>query len=106
MLRKNDHAIDRIIASINEYGFTVPLLVSADGEIIDGHLRLKAAQKLGFTEVRYRAACRRIVGNLRLWHTLQMLRSVCPELLLVFNKTLLGDLVPAVCIFPKITMTI
>jgi DNA modification methylase len=50
-LRKNDHAVDRMIASLVEYGFKIPLLVSADGEIIDGHLRLKAAQKLGFTEV-------------------------------------------------------
>ena len=50
-LRKNDHAVERMIASIREYGFKIPLLVSADGEIIDGHLRLKAAQKLGFTEV-------------------------------------------------------
>jgi hypothetical protein len=30
------------------------------------------------------------VHLLRLWHTLQMLRSGCPGLLLVFNKTLLG----------------
>jgi DNA modification methylase len=50
-LRKNAHAVNWMIASINEYGFRIPLLVSADGEIIDGHLRLKAAQKLGFTEV-------------------------------------------------------
>jgi ParB-like nuclease domain len=50
-LRKNDHAVDRMVASISEFGFRIPLLVSAAGEIIDGHLRLKAAQKLGFTEV-------------------------------------------------------
>ena len=50
-LRKNEHAVDRMIASICEFGFKVPLLVSADRQIIDGHLRLKAAQKLGFTEV-------------------------------------------------------
>src|SRR5947209_2157509 len=50
-LRKNDHAVDRMIASLCEYGFKIPLLVSADGEIIDGHLRLKAAQKLRLTEV-------------------------------------------------------
>jgi DNA modification methylase len=50
-LRKNDHAVDRMIASVREYGFKIPLLVSGDGEVIDGHLRLKAAQKLGFTEV-------------------------------------------------------
>jgi DNA modification methylase len=51
ILRKNEHAVDRMVASICEFGFKVPLLVLADGEILDGHLRLKAAHKLGFTEV-------------------------------------------------------
>jgi len=50
-LRKNDRAVERMIASIHAYGFAIPLLVSADGAIIDGHLRFKAAHKLGFTEV-------------------------------------------------------
>jgi DNA modification methylase len=50
-LRKNDHAVGRMIASIREFGFKIPLLISANGEIMDGHLRLKAAQQLGFTEV-------------------------------------------------------
>jgi ParB-like nuclease family protein len=50
-LRKNDHALEQMIAVIREYGFKIPLLVSPDETIIDGHLRLKAAQKLGFTEV-------------------------------------------------------
>src|SRR5579864_6861796 len=30
---------------------TQSLLVRSDGEVVDGHLRLKAARKLGFTEV-------------------------------------------------------
>ena len=50
-LRKNDPAVDRMVASIGEYGFKIPILVSSDGEIIDGDLRLKAARKLGFVEV-------------------------------------------------------
>ncbi|MGI8962422.1 MAG: DNA modification methylase [Bryobacteraceae bacterium] len=50
-LRKNDHVVDRMIASFREYGFKIPLLVSQDATLIDGHLRLKAAQKLGFTAV-------------------------------------------------------
>jgi ParB-like chromosome segregation protein Spo0J len=33
-------------ASIREFGFKVPILALSDGTIIDGHLRLKAAQKL------------------------------------------------------------
>src|SRR5271168_4425665 len=41
--RKNDKAVDRIRASIREYGFAVPILAKSDGEVIDGHLRLKGA---------------------------------------------------------------
>ncbi|MGP0071771.1 MAG: DNA modification methylase [Bryobacteraceae bacterium] len=49
--RKNDSAVDRMVASIREFGFKIPCLVRSDGEIVDGHLRLKAARKLGITEV-------------------------------------------------------
>jgi hypothetical protein len=41
--RKNDKAVDQIRASIREYGFAVPVLAKSDGEVIDGHLRLKGA---------------------------------------------------------------
>jgi len=49
--RKNDHAVDRMCASIREFGFKIPCLVRSDGELIDGHLRLKAARKLDMTDV-------------------------------------------------------
>jgi hypothetical protein len=49
--RKNDHAVDRMIDSIREFGFKIPILARSSGEIVDGHLRLKAAQKLGLGEV-------------------------------------------------------
>ena len=49
--RNNDGAVKRMVASIREFGFKIPLLVRSDGEIVDGHLRLKAALKLGMTEV-------------------------------------------------------
>src|SRR5271170_2611843 len=49
--RKNDAAIDRMCASIREFGFKVPCLVRSDGEVVDGHFRLKAARKLGLTEI-------------------------------------------------------
>src|SRR5580704_18448318 len=49
--RKNDDAVDRMVVSIREFGFKVPLLIRRNGDIIDGHLRLKAAHKLGMTEV-------------------------------------------------------
>jgi hypothetical protein len=45
--RKNDSAVDRMCASIREFGFKIPMLARGDGEIVDGHLRLKAARKLG-----------------------------------------------------------
>ena len=43
--------IDQIAASIKEWGFTTPILVDTDGQIIAGHGRLLAAQKLGLDEV-------------------------------------------------------
>src|ERR1700723_3168913 len=49
--RKNDAAVDRMCGSIREFGFKIPCLVRSDGEIVDGHLRLKAARKLGITEI-------------------------------------------------------
>ena len=49
--RKNDAAVDRMCASIHEFGFKIPVLTRSSGEIVDGHLRLKAAKKLGITEV-------------------------------------------------------
>src|SRR5579864_8785611 len=50
-LRKNDGAVERMMASIQEFGFKIPILARGNGEVVDGHLRLKAAQKLGMTEV-------------------------------------------------------
>src|SRR5437660_8614171 len=49
--RKNDRAVDRMCSSIREFGFKIPCLVRGDGEVVDGHLRLKAARKLGITEI-------------------------------------------------------
>ena len=49
--RKNDAAVDRMCASIQEFGFKIPVLARSSGEIVDGHLRLKAARKLGISEI-------------------------------------------------------
>ena len=49
--RKNDHAVDRVAAAIREFGFRVPVVAKSDGTVVDGHLRLKAAKKLGLAEV-------------------------------------------------------
>ena len=45
--RKNDAAVDRMCDSIREFGFAVPVLARSDGEVVDGHLRLKGALKAG-----------------------------------------------------------
>jgi len=49
--RKNDHAVDSIASAIKEFGFRVPVVVQSDGTVVDGHLRLKAARKLGIDEI-------------------------------------------------------
>ena len=49
--RKNDQAVDRVAAAIREFGFRAPILAKSDKTIVDGHLRLKAAKKLGLEEV-------------------------------------------------------
>ena len=49
--RKNDAAVDRMCASIQEFGFKIPVLARSNGEVVDGHLRLKAAKKLGINEI-------------------------------------------------------
>jgi len=49
--RKNDKSVDIVARSIKEYGFLVPIILDKDKIIVAGHTRLKAAQKLGLTEV-------------------------------------------------------
>lgn len=43
--------IDKIARSIEEFGWTVPILIDADNSIIAGHGRLLAAHKLGLIEI-------------------------------------------------------
>ena len=43
--------IRRIAASIGEWGFTIPILIDEEGEIIAGHARAEAAKLLDLTEV-------------------------------------------------------
>jgi len=50
--RKNDAAVAAVIDSIKRFGFGAPIIARlADGEVIAGHTRLKAAIKLGLPEV-------------------------------------------------------
>ena len=43
--------VDQIAASMERFGFTIPMLVSESGTIIAGHGRLMAAMQLGMAEV-------------------------------------------------------
>jgi len=47
----SDSAIDKLLKSINTYGWTNPILVSKDDYVLAGHARLKAAEKAGIEEV-------------------------------------------------------
>jgi ParB-like chromosome segregation protein Spo0J len=49
--RKNDPAVERMCSSIREFGFKIPCLVRSNGDVVDGHLRLKAARKLAINEI-------------------------------------------------------
>lgn len=44
--RKNDEAVKYVAESIESFGFKVPLVIAADGVIVAGHTRYKAAKKL------------------------------------------------------------
>jgi DNA modification methylase len=46
-----ERAIDKVAASIQEFGWRVPIVVDKDGVVICGHTRLLAAKKLGLREV-------------------------------------------------------
>ena len=45
-----DSAVGKVAASIKEFGFKNPILVTKDGVIIAGHTRLLAAQRLGLDD--------------------------------------------------------
>jgi len=49
-LRKHDRAVDRMRASIREFGCRIPILIRRN-TIVDGHLRITACAAEGYTEV-------------------------------------------------------
>ena len=49
--RKNDHAVEQMAGVIREFGFRIPIIAMSTGDVVDGHLRLKAAQHLGLETV-------------------------------------------------------
>lgn len=49
--RKNDEAVDYVIASIKEFGYKQPIVIDKDNVIVCGHTRLKALKKMGVKTV-------------------------------------------------------
>lgn len=49
--RNNADAVDAVAASIKEFGFKVPIIVDSNNEVVAGHTRLKAAEKLKLEKV-------------------------------------------------------
>lgn len=49
--RNNKASIDRVAASIKEFGFKVPIVIDSAGVIAAGHTRYEAAKKLGWEQV-------------------------------------------------------
>ncbi|MBU1020603.1 MAG: ParB N-terminal domain-containing protein, partial [Firmicutes bacterium] len=49
--RLNDSAVDAVAASIKEFGFKVPIVITKDRVIIAGHTRLKASLLLNLEAV-------------------------------------------------------
>ena len=49
--RDNEAAVAAVAESIRQFGFRQPIVVDAEGVIVCGHTRYKAAQKLGLSQV-------------------------------------------------------
>lgn len=49
--RQNDDAVEKVAASIKEFGFKVPLIIDENNVIVTGHTRYKASQLLGMEEI-------------------------------------------------------
>lgn len=49
--RKNDHLVEKMAGQIKEFGMPIPICITPDGTVVDGHLRLKAARALKLPQV-------------------------------------------------------
>jgi DNA modification methylase len=49
--KRSSSAVDKVAASIKEFGWKQPIVVDADDVVVVGHTRLLAAQKLGLANV-------------------------------------------------------
>lgn len=57
--------IAQIARSIERFGFTNPVLISDDGEIVAGHGRVEAAKSIGLKSVPTLALCQRLRSRCR-----------------------------------------
>ena len=49
--RHNEQSVDKVAASIREFGFKVPVVIDKDNVIVCGHTRVLAAEKEGIDEI-------------------------------------------------------
>lgn len=49
--RNNEAAVDKVAASIQEFGFKVPVIIDKKNTLITGHTRVLAAKKLNMKEI-------------------------------------------------------
>ena len=47
----DESAVNAVAASIREFGFRIPILATESGEVVCGHVRLRAARQLGLDTV-------------------------------------------------------
>lgn len=90
--RNNDEAVGKVAKSIERFGFASPIIArKADGRVIAGHTRLRAALQLGLDEVPVRfmdlddqsasalALADNRIGEVATWHD-EELSSILTEL--------------------------
>jgi DNA modification methylase len=63
--RQNDDAVEAVAESIRRFGFRQPIVVDADGVIVAGHTRFRAAQRLGLATVPVHVATDLIADEVR-----------------------------------------
>ena len=49
--RNNEEAVGKVVESIRQFGFKVPILIDQNNIIIAGHTRKLAAEELGLTQI-------------------------------------------------------
>ena len=77
--RRNDgKAVEKVAASIREFGFRQPIVVDRDMVVVAGHTRLKAAQALGLKRIPVHVAADLTPAQARLY---RLASPSCPSCL-------------------------